>query len=131
MCRRIKSIICILLMAVMILPEISMVAHAAGTTLEYSVTYDQSGARKMLDKVNKLRSDNGKSQLAYDYELEKLAMKRAAELAVIFEHERPDGSGTVVNIGENIAYGYSSMGSAYDAFLGSDKIGRASCRERV
>lgn len=62
----------------------------------------------MLDDINAFRtggdawywnsSDSQKIQtgklspLAYSYDLEKVAMQRAAEIALTFEHTRPDGS---------------------------------------
>ena len=58
--------------------------------------------------------------MTYDYGLERVAMQRAAECAMLFDHYRPDGSicfeiypyGIV---GENIAAGY---GSVSDMFIG-------------
>lgn len=65
------------------------------TTVSIKVTYGQSEARKMLDEINKIRTDAGMSDLAvYDYGLEKCAMQRAAELALAYIGKRPDGRAT-------------------------------------
>ena len=80
----------------------------------------------MLSKINALRtggnawywnSDNTTktvltdlSALQYDYDLEKAAMQRAAELVAMYSHTRPcDGDASDMfdwySFGENIAYG--------------------------
>ena len=95
-------------------------------TFSYPVTYHQTEARTMLGKINALRtgrnawywnSDNatktvrtGLSALQYDYELEKAAMQRAAELVAVYSHTRPnngkaDEMFSWTSYGENIAYG--------------------------
>ena len=82
-------------------------AEAASTySLKIPVTFYQSEARKMLKLVNKFRSakrnrwyynQSGRKvrvkpgKLKYDYKLEKVAMQRAAELAVRLSHTRPNG----------------------------------------
>lgn len=100
------------------------------TRISYEVQYDQSSARSMLTELNSFRTgpeawyyskdgskaaQTGLPDLYYDYELEKTAMERAADIAVRFSHSRPDGSGCFDIFpdgcsakGENIAYGYSS-----------------------
>ena len=55
----------------------------------------------------------GLKELVYDYDLERLAMKRAAEIALSYEHTRPNGQNpftiyteeniTRLDTGENIA----------------------------
>lgn len=74
-------------------------------TITFSVKYGQTDARKMADKLNQYRSDNGKGQLIYDYNLEKVAMQRAAEIVVRFDaegenHYRPDGESYKKTIGD-------------------------------
>ena len=117
---------------------------AAGTDInvQLDVTYSQTDARDMLTMINDFRAsddawywnqDNsaktdvsGKLQdFIYDYNLEQVAMQRAAEIVVAFSHTRPDGSswftafdefvGTYYSASENIAIGYAS---AQDAFEG-------------
>ena len=113
--------------------------------VKVDVTYGQTEARTMLEYINKFRagqdvdgqkpdywnSDDstkidmtGKlSPLTYDYDLERTAMQRAAEVAVSFAHTRPNGEKTWTawsNLGwnykgENIAAGYTT---AYSTFKG-------------
>ncbi len=113
-------------------------------TVNVSGTYCGSMARSIFDSVNTFRtqsnvwqwnSDNstktyfnasGKttlSPLQYDYDLEKAAMERAKELAVMYSHTRPNGksNGTITRrsntiYGENIAYGYTSADSVLEAW---------------
>ncbi len=80
---------------------------AAIVSVKIDGTYSQTEARSMLDTVNSFRASDenwywneddttksycSKKALVYDYELEKIAMQRAAELAVLPQHTRPDGS---------------------------------------
>ena len=104
-------------------------AFAASTVnVTATGTYMQSEARRMLPLINDFRSDSpwywnadNKTKtcpkdlkpLIYDYRLEKIAMQRAAELTLYFDHERPDGRDCFTaysdfdypyaNKGENIA----------------------------
>lgn len=77
--------------------KIERVSAAGSETIKFSVRYGQTDARKMADKLNAFRAENGKSALTYDYNLEKVAMQRAAEIAVRFKTDdkdtniRPDG----------------------------------------
>ena len=118
----------------------------AGETLKVQVQAESrvSDARNMLTLINQLRTgknawywskDNkpkvkvkGLKKLQYDYTLERVAMQRALEIAVYFNHTRPDGSswssafpGGYSARGENIAYGYGSAKSAFNALAEKDK----------
>ncbi|MCD7833318.1 MAG: CAP domain-containing protein [Lachnospiraceae bacterium] len=110
-----------------------------------TVTYSQSEARNMLDMINDFRTgteawywnaDNETktectdlSELTYDYELEAIAMQRAAELAVLYDHIRPDGTSCETALGtysfsaygENIAYGYTSAEAVFEAWQETNK----------
>lgn len=87
-----------------------------------SVKYGQTEARTILDMINEARTNPayawywdktdteriacpGLKELQYDYDLERVAMKRAAEIALSYAHERPIG-GKVWDIydEENIEY---------------------------
>lgn len=75
--------------------------------VQIAVTYQQSEARRQLAMINAFRhsseawywneSSTEKIQLpnlqdlTYDYNLEQIAMQRAAEIAMLFEHVRPNG----------------------------------------
>ena len=104
------------------------VSAATTFTANFQVEYAQTDARSMLEMVNNFRTGgeawawnesstekifyDNLSPLTYDYELEKVAMQRAAELVVSYSHTRPDGSGCFTanqlsyrTAGENIAIG--------------------------
>lgn len=96
--------------------------------LDITVKYGQTESRSMLDMINEFRTGNDAwywnnndtqqyrpgnlSELTYDYNLEQIAMQRAAEIALSFLHTRPnstDSSSTwdltyngVSSYGENI-----------------------------
>ena len=98
-----------------------------------SVKYGQTEGRKIFDMINEMRTDSfdawcwsednetktrydNLNELAYDYDLERIATKRPAELALLFDHGRPNGESffsiyeeegiTYRAAGENIAMGY-------------------------
>ncbi|MCD7765376.1 MAG: CAP domain-containing protein [Lachnospiraceae bacterium] len=101
----------------------------------------------MLDMINSLRtgsdawywnSDNttktvcsGLSELTYDYDLEAIAMQRAAEIALYYSHTRPDGttcwtaytenSYAIYTVGENIAAGYTTASSVFTGWAEEDE----------
>lgn len=110
----------------------SVTVSAAVKTQKIKGKYYQTDARKMLSMINSFRTGkeawyykkegstkkvklNDLNKLKYDYTLEKIAMQRAAELSVRFEHTRPDGSSCFTAfpsgyhmLGENIAMGTAS-----------------------
>ena len=126
-----KSLSCLLAIVMLISSlSIGITAFAADViNAEIQVTYHQSEARSMLSLVNNFRKSNdawcwnenntskdkysGLSNLVYDYDLEKIAMQRAAEIVVKFDHNRPNGeecwsaypSGSYYACCENIAAG--------------------------
>ena len=119
---------------------------AAPEEVKLEVTFGQTEARSMLSMINAFRasgaecwnSDNETTTeypalagLAYDYELEKTAMQRAAELAVLYSHTRPDSTScgtafpesedtgnTLYAWGENIAAGQGAYDTAYEVYMG-------------
>ncbi|MCD8021820.1 MAG: CAP domain-containing protein, partial [Lachnospiraceae bacterium] len=111
--------IAVALMASVVRPE------AASGTAEVSVTgtYNYEYAYEVLDQMNELRASVGVSSLVMDQTLLEYATQRAAEIAFLFEHTRPDGSscfsiGSSVH-GENIAYGYSTSTSVMNGWTNS------------
>ena len=119
--------------------------------LSYSVFCEQPSARSICSMINSFRTgsdawyyaeDNvtkvfpgsslsgGKlSALQYDYDLEKVAIKRAKEIALSYTHTRPNGSsfwkahfecgylsGQTFACGENIAVGYRSAEGVHEAW---------------
>ena len=98
----------------------------------------------MLDSINDLRKndawywDSANTEkiwqsdlqpLVYDYALERVAMQRAAELAIMYDHVRPNGKDCFTAYpnelrkfcGENIAFGYKSADSVFEAWAEADK----------
>ncbi|MCR5250324.1 MAG: chitobiase/beta-hexosaminidase C-terminal domain-containing protein [Lachnospiraceae bacterium] len=63
----------------------------AALTVRIRVKYGQTEARKAAVSVNDLRASKSVAKLAYDYDLEKKAMQRAAEVAFYFSETRPNG----------------------------------------
>ena len=122
---------------VMTMALIVMAACAMATPVEISVdvTVEAVNARTMLQMVNDFRtsseawywnSDNatqtvctGLGTLVYDYDLEETAIQRAVEIALHFDHTRPNNSAcfsafpSYFNAGENIAAGQSSAEAAF------------------
>ena len=114
-------------------------SRAKAAEITYEPEFNQTEARAMLADINSFRtgddawyydSDNTTKKycsdlqpLVYDYDLEKVAMQRAAEIAIAWGHTRPDGSNTWTayddcgysrkGAGENIAAGYSTASSAF------------------
>lgn len=110
--------------------------------------YQQTSARDMFPIINNFRTNEnpwiwnesdtekvpvtGLKELKYDYELEKVAMQRAAELVVLYSHTRPNGgrcftayTSTYDNTyrAENIAIGTSDLntGRAFNLWKEEDK----------
>ena len=67
-------------------------AEAASQNLEisYTVTTYQNRARELVKKLNAYRKQNGRQPLTMTADLESVAIQRAAELFVLFDHLRPD-----------------------------------------
>ncbi|MCH5299417.1 MAG: CAP domain-containing protein, partial [Ruminococcus sp.] len=98
--------------------------------VEINVQYGQTEARTIFDMINNLRANDAwywnetntqkvtmsnLQPLTYDYKLEKVAMQRAAEIAISYGHTRPDNTTCFTAYdgefyygwnGENIAAGY-------------------------
>lgn len=95
------------------------IQDSAVTDATIEVTYSQSDARSMLKMINDFRADKdawiyqssgekitvaGLSPLSYDYTLERIAMQRAAELAICYSHSRPDGTNCFTAFPANNGY---------------------------
>lgn len=114
-------------------------------TASITATCGQTTARRMLQEMNVRRSGSngtapwcwnqddsekveysGLNELIYDYDLEKIATQRAAELALSYAHRRPDGkdcysayteaSYSCNTSGENIALGQRTWSEVLDAW---------------
>ena len=118
---------------------LSCACAAAEVQVQIKGEFKYSDARKMLPKINSLRTGSGAWYIAqnnrtrvkvkglkpleYDYNLERVAMQRALELAVLFSHTRPNGAAWSSLYpkgynarGENVAYGFGSTTAVFNAF---------------
>ena len=142
--KRFRSMLSVLLALVFLLSFVGTSAQAGDDVkVDVSAKFLYDEARSMLKLVNNFRTgkeanyidkDNvtvvkvkGLKDLQYDYNLEKIAMQRALEIAVYFSHTRPNGkkwstahSGRYT-MGENLAYGYGSAKSAFNGFKEDDE----------
>lgn len=102
------------------------------------MVYGQTDSRNMLTRVNSFRtgdnawewnSDSSKKiyhkdldPLVWDYGLERVAMQRAAEIAVEYSHTRPNGQRcftaypVMSSCGENIAAWYTSESAVFEGW---------------
>lgn len=85
--------------------------------------YNQALCWPMLDLVNAARAAAGVGALSWSADLEVAAIERAKESAVLFSHTRPNGNPwyTISSLcrGENLAAGYGTTQSAFDAWMAS------------
>ena len=120
----------------------------ADETLGISIygSFETETTRQMLNNINDLRQNdawywnesdtekiyvNNLQPLVYDYTLERVAMQRAAELAITYAHTRPNGTSCFSaypsslfyggGVGENIAYGYQSPDAVFTAWAEADE----------
>lgn len=105
-----------------ILPQKAKAAEIIPVNI--SVKYGQTEAREIVDMINEARTnseyawywnmdDTTKTyctdlkELKYDYDLERVAMKRATEIALSYDHERPmGGDSRSIYQQENISYNF-------------------------
>ena len=125
MLRRVFSLLCALVLCMSILPQ-AQAAAAKTLTVSFQVTTYQNRARTLLKQINTLRKANGVGELTMLADLEKVAIQRAAELFVFFDHDRPDlkGFDTAYTeykslkdcqaVSECIAAGYSKAEEVFD-----------------
>ena len=87
--RRVLSVLLCLCLCLTLLPA---GAGAASTVqLKLDLEVDWSAAYTELAQLNELRQEEGLSPLMMDKELMKMAVQRAAEIAVYYSHTRPNG----------------------------------------
>jgi len=97
----------------------------AGAYERVEGTFRYGYAQDVLDIVNRERSDAGVEGLVMTKELTDVAMMRAAETAVLFAHDRPNGLACWSAFpqswayGENIAKGQTSPARVMDSWMNS------------
>lgn len=136
----------VLAMAMAFLLSLTSVAYAAN--VQVAIRYGQTDARTILKMINDFRTDpdtawywnednktktkcTGLKPLKYDYDLERIAMQRAAEIALRFGHTRPNNQSCFsvaaeqnyryYALGENIAAGYSSAAGVHKGWREDDE----------
>lgn len=115
-----------------ILPQKANADEVEAVPVSISVKYGQTEARTILDMINEARTNSEHAwywnkddttktfctdlkKLEYDYDLERVAMKRAAEIALSYDHERPIGGYAWDTYGqENIRYSHAGENIAAD-----------------
>ncbi len=94
------------------------------STIQLTGTCYYDDAFDILNKVNELRVFMGLHPLRMEPQLMEDAMQRAAELMLVYSHDRPDGSSCFdINedaFAENIAIGYGSTEAVMDGWLNSE-----------
>lgn len=138
--------LCAALVCTSIPPTTANAAPSGAQTVNISVEYGQTEARSMLQMINDFRADSaqawawnetnsekvqysGLQGLQYDYDLEKIAMLRAAEIALSFSHTRPNGElGLYLALplgcyaaGENIAAGQRTAAAVFESWKETDE----------
>lgn len=122
-------------------------AAVATTPVTISVQYGQTEARTILDMINEMRTSSTDAwywnkddtekiyctdlqPLQYDYDLEKVAMQRAVEIALVNLHTRPNNTNCTSALyensiypnasGENIAAGYATASDVNNGWREDD-----------
>ncbi|MBR1597916.1 MAG: CAP domain-containing protein [Lachnospiraceae bacterium] len=120
-----KKIIYCLAVPVLVITAFLMTGATslAASTKEITGVCRYDYAYKVLDKSNAARKENGKNELTMDKELMEAAMIRAAECAVSFEHNSPNGNNCFdlsdKIYAENLAEGQESPQEVVEDWLGS------------
>lgn len=134
MLAKVASVVIVFAMLIAVLPALPA---EAGTSISVTPEFEAIDCRGLLSSLNTWRARNpgytkedgttgyGKTTpLAYDYGLEEIALKRALEASWRCSHTRPNGTlcftlkdshGNTTE-GENLAFGYPSIDSAFEAW---------------
>ena len=143
--RVIGCLMCILLLVVGGFPVTAEAEESGIFNAEVEVTFGQTQAREMLAMINEFRTGSdawawdasdeekvrydGLGELQYDYELERIAMQRAVEVALSFSHTRPNGERFFTAYGdyafwtqgENVAVGNTTAAAVFIGWQETDK----------
>lgn len=92
MLRRMTAFFLTLILCVSLLP-CAQAAAAKTLTVSFQVTTYQNRARTLLKQINQFRKEYDLPELTMLADLEKVALQRASELFVFFDHDRPDLTG--------------------------------------
>lgn len=116
-----RNVIKILVLTVIFMISVMPIATAYENTfiVETKGQYDLDKAYEVLELVNQERENVGLNPLKLDTDLTELAMQRAAEVAIYYNHLRPFYNTTVTAGGENIAVGQWSAQEVMDDWMSS------------
>lgn len=131
---KVRRVMAVFLCAVLMVGTISLHPQAAvpsvGVSVEVEGTLQEAQAREVLKLINEARAEVGVDPLIMELGLEETAKQRAAELTVLMEHRRPDGTDCWTatdglgypyrSIGENIAQGFLDAASVVEAWMNSE-----------
>lgn len=116
-----KRIVLTMLVFVVAFMNVQQVEAASTQSVKGTCEYDK--AYEVLELVNKEREKAGLSKLVMDKELLEAAMVRAAEIVVLFDHNRPNGSECFTACdkmyGENIAMGQGTADYVMECWMNS------------
>ena len=136
-----KKILAVLLGLLLVLMTAAAMAEDDTVQVEVELEYCYDNTESMLTLVNDFRTSDtwmwssddtekievkGLTAFVYDYGLEEVAMKRAAECAVHYAHTRPDGESCFSiyppsGAGENIAAGYRTKEAVFTGWKEEDE----------
>ena len=130
-----KKYLCVILPILVLLILLAVPAAAAETdeiiTVSYDGYYDYQKSQEVLKYVNQYRAEAGVDPVVLDQELTELAMQRAAELVMLYGHDRPNGENcfTILDnagetfrkgvVAENAAKGHKDAKSASESWYNS------------
>ncbi len=120
-----KRLISLILALVLLLSAllIAPAAQAASVSIKLDATCRYDYAFEILKQVNELRAEKGVGKLKMDTTLLENAMQRATEIAVKYDHTRPDGTScfsinSKINA-ENITFTYTTPQKAMESWTKS------------
>ena len=114
-------------LAALVLSLLWATAALAEETVElhYGGVLSYNDANQIVELVNQQRAANGLDSLKQTGDLQEMAMVRAMEIALYYDHTRPDGTrgidmmGTGVTRAENIAVGYKTTSDVMEGWMNS------------
>lgn len=101
-------------------------AYVSGDDIVHDCVINYDYAAEVLELINKERAAAGLDPVSYNETLASHAQQRAAEIDVLFAHDRPNGRGFVdcllsisAGFGENIAGGFISPEDVMEGWMNS------------
>ncbi len=121
-----KRIVCLLVLCLLLSIPGGAFAAVSNTTVPVAIEGIRLDfyASAVLEKVNEVRAEKGLLPLTMDSDLQEIALQRAAEIAVYFDHIRPNGKSCISisekMAGENIAIAYPDPDSVMTGWMNSE-----------